>query len=199
MLYSIMRRCLHFILCLSLLGIPGLQAAENDDAKLWQALRSGEGIALIRHALAPGTGDPIDFSLNDCSTQRNLSQQGRDQSAYIGQLFQSEKIEAPRLYSSQWCRCLETAELMALTEVNPQPLLNSFFANRADGPAQLAGLRQWLNEQPVAVDSPLILVTHQVVITGLTGVFPASGEIVVIRHPKATDTEIIVIGTLQTG
>lgn len=185
--------CLSLTLCL----MPAAQAAENSESAIWEALRSGEGIALIRHALAPGGGDPANFVLDDCSTQRNLSDTGRNQSRHIGQLFKDNDPAAVRLHSSQWCRCLETAELMGLTEVESNPLLNSFFRNRAAGPGQLAKLNQWLRQQP-KTEQPLVLITHQVVITGLTGVFPASGEIVVIRHPEAEDTELEVLGTLET-
>lgn len=186
-------------LCLLLLTLPSTaQAATQTEAtELWQALRSGEGIALIRHALAPGGGDPDNFVLDDCSTQRNLSTTGRTQSRHIGELFSDQQLTPMRLHSSQWCRCLETATLMAVGEVTPNPLLNSFFANRAAGPGQLIKLRQWLMQQPIS-NEPLVLITHQVVITGLTGVFPASGEIVVILPPTTVDSAITVLGTLKT-
>ena len=87
-------------------------AAAQSDAELWAALREGEAFVMIRHALAPGTGDPTSFILEDCGTQRNLDGQGRDQAAAIGALFRDAGIRAPAVYSSQWCRCLDTAELM---------------------------------------------------------------------------------------
>ena len=175
-------------------------AAANDQQAVWQALRSGDGIAMIRHALAPGTGDPANFDVNDCSTQRNLSDEGREQAQEIGKLFKDSGMSEVRLFSSQWCRCLETAELMALGAVTPQPLLNSFFRNRENGDKQTSDLQQWLSQREKVADQPLVLVTHQVNITGLTGVYPASGEIVVIRHPAAAaaDATIEVIGTIET-
>lgn len=198
MSHSSVIRCIRTLFCLSLLVLCSLPVAQaEEDNAIWQALRNGEGIALIRHALAPGGGDPDNFVLDDCTTQRNLSDTGREQSHHIGQLFKDQNITEVRLHSSQWCRCLETAELMALTEVQPNPLLNSFFANRSAGPAQLTKLQQWLGEQPVT-DKPLVLITHQVVITGLTSIYPSSGEIVVIRHPGTDDSEITVLGTLET-
>ncbi|MEZ5534543.1 MAG: histidine phosphatase family protein [Thiolinea sp.] len=175
-----------------------LYAAANDQRAVWQALRSGDGIAMIRHALAPGTGDPANFDVNDCSTQRNLSDEGREQAQGIGKLFKGSGMSEVRLFSSQWCRCLETAELMVLGAVTKQPLLNSFFRNREEGNKQTADLQQWLSQQEKVADQPLVLVTHQVNITGLTGIFPSSGEIVVIRHPAAADTAIEVIGTIET-
>ncbi|CAA6816287.1 MAG: Unknown protein [uncultured Thiotrichaceae bacterium] len=195
--FTLIQRWSMRISLLLLLALPTARAAENDEL-IWEALRSGEGVALIRHALAPGGGDPASFDLNDCSTQRNLSDTGRAQAKGIGDLFKAAGMDEARLFSSQWCRCMETAELMAVGEVTPQPLLNSFFQQRALGPGRLAGLQEWLAEQTVTPGEPLVLVTHQVTITGLTGVFPSSGEIVVIQHPAAADSEIKVIGTLET-
>lgn len=178
------------------LAFTPLAAADDDEVLIWQALRSGEGVAMIRHALAPGTGDPANFDVNDCSTQRNLSDTGREQAKAIGQLFKDAGIGEPRLFTSQWCRCRETAELMDLGEVTEQPLLNSFFRQRDRETQQTLELQAWLSEQEVVTDKPLVLVTHQVNITGLSGVFPSSGEIVVIRHPAGEAIE--VLGTIET-
>jgi phosphohistidine phosphatase SixA len=184
------------LLSLTLLLFTPVSAADDDEATIWQALRSGDGVAMIRHALAPGGGDPDNFDINDCSTQRNLSDTGREQAKSIGQLFKDAEITEPRLYTSQWCRCRETAELMDLGEVSEQPLLNSFFQQYKQGTQQTADLQQWLSKQEVMTDKPLVLVTHQVNITGLSGVFPSSGEIVVIRHPAGEAIE--VLGTIET-
>jgi phosphohistidine phosphatase SixA len=150
-----------------------------DDA-LWAALADGGHVALMRHAQAPGTGDPANFRLEDCGTQRNLDQTGRDQARRTGQAFREHGVRIGRVLSSQWCRCLETAELLALGEVKPFPPLNSFFGDRAREPAQTEAVRALLAEADV--DGPsLVMVTHQVNITALTGIFPRSGEIVVLR------------------
>jgi len=151
-------------------------------------------IALLRHALAPGTSDPNHFDLNDCSTQRNLNDDGRDQARRIGQLFRSREIEQLNIYSSQWCRCQETAELIALGKVTAQPLLNSFFENRSIAEKQTLDLKSWL--QTVKYDHPVLLVTHQVNITSLTGVYPSSGELVIVKLTPAG--ELTVIGTHKT-
>lgn len=86
--------------------------AAND--ALWSALREGRAFAMIRHALATGYGDPDDFKLGDCATQRNLSQKGRDQAKRIGELFRRNGVVTADVYTSQWCRCRETAELIKL-------------------------------------------------------------------------------------
>lgn len=149
-----------------------------------------DAIIFIRHALAPGTGDPAEFDVNDCDTQRNLSEQGRKQAEDIGRNLRRLGIADIPVYSSEWCRCKDTAELMNIGSVNHQPLLNSFFAT-PDGPAQLQKLRQWL----AIANGPLVLVTHQVVITGMTGVYPASGEMVLTR---LDDGELSVVSTIET-
>ena len=159
-----------------MVAIRELPAKDQD---VWRALRSGNHVALMRHALAPGFGDPSHFEIGQCATQRNLSDQGRQQAAAIGDRFRAHGLAAVRIYSSQWCRCLETAELLALGPVEALPALNSFFQNHARKEPQMRQLRAWLAQQDLS--QPLVLVTHQVNITALTGVYPASGEMVVIR------------------
>jgi phosphohistidine phosphatase SixA len=155
------------------------EPAEADDA-LWAALAEGGHVALMRHARAPGTGDPDDFRLDDCSTQRNLDHVGRDQARRTGQAFRERGVTIGRVLSSQWCRCLETAELLALTEVEAFAPLNSFFGERTGEPEQTEAVRALLAEADA--DGPsLVMVTHQVNITALTGIYPRSGEIVVLR------------------
>jgi phosphohistidine phosphatase SixA len=164
---------------LTVLAMLLCQPALADDAALWAGLRSGGDIALIRHAEAPGVGDPAGFKLGDCSTQRNLSDQGRRQATDAGALFRSKGIASATVYSSQWCRCLDTASRLDLGPVVPQPALNSFFEESARGGAQTEALRRLIRERPAG--KPLVMVTHQVNITALSGVYPQSGEIVVLR------------------
>jgi broad specificity phosphatase PhoE len=135
---------------------------------------------MLRHALAPGTGDPEGFRLDDCATQRNLSDAGRAQARAIGAWLRARGIERARVYSSQWCRCLETAEMLGLGPVTPLPALNSFFERPVDREPNLAMLRDFLAEQP-GQGEPIILVTHQVTVTGMTRVYPASGQGVVLE------------------
>ena len=150
------------------------------DEALWAALADGGHVALMRHAQAPGTGDPENFRLDDCSTQRNLDQTGRDQARRTGEMFRERGVTIGRVLSSQWCRCLETAELLALGEALPFAPLNSFFGERAREPGQTEAVRAFLAEADAEGPS-LVMVTHQVNITALTGIFPRSGEIVVLR------------------
>lgn len=172
----------------------GSHTASADDAALWQALRSPGHAALIRHALAPGTGDPGDFQLRDCSTQRNLSDGGRDQAKRIGARLRANGVLAARVLSSQWCRCLETASLLSFGDVTELPLLNSFFESMHRRNDQTAALLEWIKDQPLT--APTILVTHQVNISALTGIFPASGELVVLR--RTTEGNLTIVGTIET-
>ncbi len=167
-----------------------LPHARADDAA-WQALENG-GIVLFRHALAPGTGDPANFTLGDCSTQRNLNDQGRADSRAIGQAFRDKGIKVGGILTSQWCRCVETAELAFPGQVEEEPVFNSFFQNRSAGPEQTrAGqgiLEQWSG------DGALVVITHQVNITALTDIFPQPGEGIVV---EIANGEIDVIGRLR--
>jgi broad specificity phosphatase PhoE len=167
--------------------------AADGDATLWKALRSPGHAVLIRHALAPGTGDPAEFRLGDCATQRNLSEAGRQQALAIGERFRRNGIREARVYSSQWCRCLETARLLELGAVEELALLNSFFARAEAGERQTRALHEWL--AGYRDQGPLILVTHQVNITALTGVYPAPGEAVVLS--RSSRGKVQVLGTLR--
>jgi hypothetical protein len=104
--------------------------ADNDDSVQLPGV-PGQ-VLLIRHAEAPGTGDPEDFRLGECSTQRNLSKAGSDQARAVGDWLRDRGVERARVYSSQWCRCLETAELLDLGPVAELPGLNSFFDRPQD-------------------------------------------------------------------
>lgn len=170
-------------------------AQDAPDAQaLWAKLAQGGHVAMMRHAIAPGTGDPDNFVLDDCNTQRNLSSEGREQARAIGAAFRQRDVGVSAIYSSQWCRALDTARLLDLGEVEPLPALNSFFRQREQEAEQTQALEQRLLE--MAADETWVLVTHQVNITALTGIFPRSGEIVVVR-PDATTDSLTVVGRLM--
>ncbi|WP_368045444.1 histidine phosphatase family protein [Pseudoroseomonas cervicalis] len=158
--------------------LPALAAARPATATppLWAALRRGEGCALMRHAIAPGGGDPPGFRPGACETQRNLSAEGRAQAARIGAAFRAEGLGQLPVFTSAWCRCRDTAALLGLGPVQALPALDSFFAGQGDAAASTAALRDWLRERQGAA----VLVTHQVNITALTGIFPAPGEVVLV-------------------
>ncbi len=157
-----------------------------------ERLREPGAVLLIRHALAPGIGDPDGFRLDDCATQRNLNDEGRQQARAIGGWLRARGIEHARVYSSQWCRCLETAALLDLGPVTELPALNSFFERRQDREPILAALREFLATQP-RDGGLLVLVTHQVTISAVSGTFADSGTGVLMalgeRRPARTDRD----------
>ena len=170
------------LLCFSTLGhasqIPEL-TFEQAAARLAQ----GGYVLMMRHArTVPGIGDPENFRIDDCSTQRNLSTDGREQARAIGAAIRRSGIRIDQVRSSQWCRCRETAQL-AFSKSQDWPALNSFFADRSSEAQQtrqlLAGLAAWQGA------GNLMLVTHQVNINGATGVYAGQGEIIAARLREA--------------
>lgn len=182
------RRLRGLLLALLLTLAPGVAGA----AVPWDAVAAGGHAVLFRHAIAPGTGDPDDFTLGDCRTQRNLSAAGREQARAIGEALRARGLEDPPVYTSRWCRSRDTAELLGFGEPQPLPALDSFFETRERRDAQTRAVRRFLAERR---DGPTaVLVTHQVNITALTGVYPASGEGVVVRSEP--DGSLNVVGRL---
>jgi len=169
-----------FSFFLVVFGNPGKAYASDE---LYTAIREGRAVAMMRHAIAPGGGDPSNFKLGDCKTQRNLSGEGREQARKIGEAFRANGITTADVLTSQWCRCVDTANLLNVGEVTEYPALNSFFQNRSQGPAQTEALRQFLKERQST--QPVILVTHQVNVTAMTDIFPTSGEVVVFTLDEA--------------
>ena len=139
-------------------------------------------------------GDPDHFKVEDCKTQRNLNDNGRRQSEGIGDLFRLNGIASALIFSSQWCRCLETARLLGLGQVSELPALNSFFQDFERGPSQTQEIKRWI--KTVTLRTPTVLVSHQVNITSLVGYTPASGEIVFVR--RENDGSLSMIGSIAT-
>ena len=105
------------LVCLPGLITLAMAGVDSDQAEMIARMKAGGHILMIRHALAPGTGDPANFRIGDCSTQRNLDDRGRKQARAIGDWLRSKSITSARVYSSQWCRCLETAERLEMGSV----------------------------------------------------------------------------------
>ncbi len=150
-----------------------LPARAAETVPLAELARPGR-MLMLRHANAPGFGDPPNFKLNDCSTQRNLDDAGRAQAAELGARLAKSGVTKAKVYSSQWCRCLETARLLKLGPPVELPALNSFFGRPQNRDANLSALRKFLAELPVD-GPPVILVTHQVTVSALTGRGTVSG------------------------
>ena len=151
-------------------------------------LKVGGKLIFIRHAYAPGGGDPENFNIHDCSTQRNLSESGKIQSRKIGNFFTENKIKIEKVYSSEWCRCKETASL-AFENFKTKSFLNSFFSSKfaQNKNSQMRDLKKFLLDWDKKTN--LIFVTHYVVISEILDYPSSSGEIVISnKNFKIIDT-----------
>ena len=167
---------------------PAVQASES----LWRDLRTQDGLVILyRHAIAPGGGDPPGFRLGDCSTQRNLSKEGREQARGIGRELRKERVPVTQVRSSRWCRALDTARLMRVGAVRPTPSLDSVFtASTAQARKQERQARN-LIRQHRGEPGVVLLVGHQANIIDLTGIAPSSGEGVVVRMDEVGGIEVV--------
>ena len=158
--------------------------------KLLNHLEDGGKLIFIRHAYAPGSGDPNNFNLNDCSTQRNLSDEGRKQAEHIGEFFRKKKIKIDKVLSSEWCRCKETAKI-AFQNFSTNSFLNSFYSSKFEKnkDQQINSLNDYIIK--FKSDKNLILVTHYVLISEVLNYAPSSGEIVV------SDKNFNMIGSIE--
>ena len=153
-------------------------------------LEDGGKLIFIRHAYAPGNGDPADFNLNDCSTQRNLSDDGRKQAQRIGEFFNKNKIEIDKVLSSEWCRCKETAKI-AFKNYSTNSFLNSFYSSKfsKNKDKQVKAFNYYIKN--LESKKNLIFVTHYVFISEVLNYGPSSGEIVV------SDKNLNMIGSIE--
>jgi broad specificity phosphatase PhoE len=171
-----MRRAVLACAALALLARVAPAAADADEA-LWTLLRGGGQVILLRHATTDRTfADPPGFRLDDCSTQRNLIAEGREQARRIGETFRARAVPVGRVLSSQWCRCLETAQL-AFGRAEPWPALNA-------APRDAERVAERVREMRALLATPsaggnLLLVTHGFNIRDATGEMPAEGGMVV--------------------
>ena len=165
-----------FLLILFITNNPTVKADSKQN--LINELKQGGKLIFIRHAYAPGGGDPSDFDIHDCRTQRNLSDLGINQAYEIGSFFKNNNIQTEKVYSSEWCRCKETA-LIAFNEFETKFFLNSFFSSKfsKNKNLQMKKLKRFIGNWDRKKN--LIFVTHYVVISEILNYAPSSGEIVV--------------------
>ena len=174
------------IIILSLISFYSHSTEQN-----WKPAQDGDKIILIRHAKAPGGGDPEGFKIKDCKTQRNLDEFGINQSKKIGKLFKEKKIKIDQVLSSQWCRCKDTAKY-AFDDFETFEALNSFYDIKfaANEDKQIKDFYEFIE----SIDSKnnIVFVTHYVVIGAILNIGTSSGEIVV------TDKNLNIIGSIDT-
>lgn len=155
-----------------------LSPARANEA-LWQSLQQGGHVLFIRHALTtPGSGDPPRFKLEDCSTQRNLSDEGRAQARRMGEVLRARKVPVGEVLSSPWCRCVETARL-AFGRAKSWDALSNLHARQQNANKQVRAIRPRIAAH--AGKDNLVLVSHGSTVLALTGEHPAMGELLVLK------------------
>ena len=179
-----------FMMLAAMLLFVGFSSANAQATEAaWVKLQNGGYAVLIRHAQAPGTGDPENFELGDCSTQRNLSARGQLQAKRMGARFAAKGVPIDQVVASEWCRTLDTAEFAfgRSHDIQPLPAINSFFQDRSTEEAQTNETIKFI--EGLKYNSNTIMVTHQVNITALTGIVPRQGEAILVRAIKGEGDE----------
>ena len=176
--HFLIRWFLTCLLTLCLIGPSYTSTEYEQNLPIYETINKiNANVIFLRHSLAPGMGDPKNFKLEDCSTQRNLDRLGRKQAEELGNLFRHNELTFDEILSSEWCRCKETAALMQLGRWKTFLGLNSFFEGYVNKKKTLSVLKQKLNL--IESDKLVLMITHQVVISAVTGKFVGSGEMVV--------------------
>ncbi|MGF1526817.1 MAG: histidine phosphatase family protein [Candidatus Competibacterales bacterium] len=188
---SLMRGLLILTLAMGGLGLGiWMPVAHGQDDNPFALLNQPGHVAFIRHTLAPGSDDPPGFQLEACDTQRNLNDTGREQARTLGQQIKDAGVTVDALYSSQWCRCLDTARLMEVGDVQPLPDLNSVYGrHRVHERERTANMRRFLAE--LDPETTAVMVTHYANIYALTRVAVSSGGGVVLRTSPDGQFEVV--------
>ena len=178
------------IIIIFFIGILNFNNSAFSDDKILKSLKEGKKLVFIRHAIAPGNGDPNNFDINDCSTQRNLDKNGIEESEKIGLFFKNNKIKIDKVLSSQWCRCKDTAKY-AFKNFETFDALNSFYDEKfaENETKQIKDLKNYIKNWNS--DKNLVLITHFVVISSILNTGSSSGEIII------SDKNFNIIGSID--
>jgi broad specificity phosphatase PhoE len=179
-----------------LLALFALPAAPHAQADAWQLLRQPGHVVFMRHSDAPGAGgfgDPPGFRLEDCATQRNLSDEGRAHARRTGEAFAKHAVAFDRVLTSPWCRCKETAQLATGREAETLAPLSNLVGRSEHRDEQVKALKAYL--AGLGASTRALFVTHGIVINALTGIQPAPGEMVIVK--PGTGGEPTVVGRLK--
>jgi broad specificity phosphatase PhoE len=159
--------------------LAGAGALAHADEAVWALLRGGGQVVVMRHALTdPGVGDPAGMKLDDCKSQRNLSDAGRREAERLGAALRARSVPVTRVLASPWCRCLETARLVFGRAPDVEPALGNVFGRPEREAPQVAALKKLVQPQRPGIN--LFLVTHGSTTFALTGVSPGTSEMVVL-------------------
>jgi phosphohistidine phosphatase SixA len=183
------------VLLVSILGATLVPfPAQGKDLKIWDQLQGTNPtgyVLLMRHALAPGIGDPANFKVTDCSTQRNLNEEGRKDAREIGQWLARREVKIFRVESSRWCRAKETAQLLNIGKVRLNKNLDSLFRDSDPiSDPQTANIKKRILDHRKA-KGLLIMVGHSVNIQALTDISLESGEGVLVRATAQGKLEVM--------
>ena len=171
------------VLCTLLFAQSNLVVAQSE---LANKLQDGTHVLLMRHADAPGYGDPKNYQISQCSTQRNLGDLGRKQAKTIGDWLSKQGIQQAKVYSSPWCRCVDTATLLNKGEVKKELALGSFFDDMSQAKKQTEELTKFIAvERKQSPNVPIIMVTHHVNIQSYVGEVVNSGDMVLVKVDSA--------------
>ena len=178
------------ILAILFIGVLNFSNNALSDDRILNSLKEGKKLIFIRHAIAPGNGDPNNFNIKDCSTQRNLNKNGIKQSKKIGLFFKKNKIKIDKILSSEWCRCIDTAKY-AFENFETFDALNSFYDEKfaANETRQINDLKKYIKNWDS--DKNLVFVTHYVVISSILNTGSSSGEIII------SDKNFNIIGSIN--
>ena len=169
-----------------MLGVVMTGSFQASASELSESLKKSDAVLLMRHALAPGIGDPAGYKLQDCKSQRNLDATGRAQAQKTGQWLKAQGVGNALVFTSAWCRCKETAENLAFGTPELEPSLNSFFDDMRQGPQSNVNLQKFIVGQLKSKgDKALILVTHHVNIEEFTRENVGSGDMVLAKVNSA--------------
>ena len=164
---------------ITLFSASSLTQAQTPFAR---AMQDGQHVLLMRHADAPGYGDPQGYQLNQCSSQRNLGERGKKQAQAIGDWIAKQGIQQAKVYSSPWCRCFDTATLLNKGPVTKEAALGSFFDNMSQAQKQTQELMNLIQlERKQHPTTPIIMVTHHVNIESFTGKVLGSGDMILVK------------------
>ena len=178
------------IVIIFFIGILNINNSAFSDDKILKSLKEGKKLIFIRHAIAPGNGDPGNFNIKDCSTQRNLNKNGIKQSKKIGLFFNNNKIKIDKILSREWCSCIDTAKY-AFENFETFDALNSFYDEKfaANETRQINDLKKYIKNWDS--DKNLVFVTHYVVISSILNTGSSSGEIII------SDKNFNIIGSIN--
>ena len=168
------------LLLLAALLLAASQSGALAQVDAWALLRQPGHVVFMRHAATPGGyGDPPGYRLDDCASQRNLTDAGRAQARRTGDAFKARGLAFDRVLSSPWCRCLETAKLLTGRDAEAMEALSNLVGRSEHAGRQVAALKAAM--AALDANTRVLFSTHGIVINALVGINPAEGEMVIVK------------------